>query len=223
MVSCCEIHHSRLLMCFHLISNIGPVSEKISNQGPSLVDSGRRSVSRYPFPRNKWSYYISRWPAILIFCLVCTHILSVWVWCGDSAGEKEISICRVMILSSIHSIDSIPTFILIKAQTATSHHIRRSAKNKFGPGFSFSHVWKTGGSLQTADLISGKWNVYKSFWPGSIILVSFITISAFPSPILSQQQLRHTRGKIRGVSRISKRENSLVYKRRRMGGTGLDW
>jgi hypothetical protein len=35
MVSCCEIHPSRLLMCFHLISNIGPVSEKISNQGPS--------------------------------------------------------------------------------------------------------------------------------------------------------------------------------------------
>jgi hypothetical protein len=136
--------------------------------------------------------------------------------------KRNINLQSNDILSSIHSIDSMPTFILIKAQTATSNNIRRSAKNKFGPGFSFSHVWKTGGSLQTADLISGKWNVYKSFWPGSIILVSFITISAFPSPILSQQQLRHTRGKIRGVSRISKRENSLVYKRRRMGGTGLD-
>lgn len=157
MVSCCEIHHSRLLMCFHLISNIGPVSEKISNQGPSSTAADPLWVDIRFRETNEVIYLVG--PQYSSFALY-VHTFYRYGFDAEILLEKKKYQSAEWWHYLPFMLDSTPVFILIKAQTATSNNIRRSAKNKFVPGFLFSHVlWKTeGGSLQT-DLISGKLNV----------------------------------------------------------------
>ncbi len=159
MVSCCEIHQS---LADALPSNIasmddGPVSEKISNQGPSSTAADALWVDIRFRETNEVlhlvgpQYYSS-------FALYVHTFFDMVLMRRYSAGEKEISICRVMILSSIH-VRLYANFHPHKSSNShvTSYKAKREKqiRTRF---FIFTCV-ENGGSLQTADLISGKWNV----------------------------------------------------------------
>lgn len=146
MVSCCEIHQS---LADALPSNIygrrAGIGEKIKSG--SVVDSAADDAAVWVDIRfretNEVMYLVGPQYTHLLPRMY-THS-SIWFWCAEIPLAKKKYQSAEWWYHLPFMLDSMPTFILIKAQTATSNNIRRSAKNKFGPGFLFSHVWKTGG------------------------------------------------------------------------------
>ena len=193
MVSC-EIHQS--LASIYIYICTARIRENIKS-GTDRPSFDRRSESR-SIRFRETNEVISRWSAILV---PHTHSLAVLI--GDEKVRKKYQSAEwyYVLYIYIYIYICYVTLCRLPPHKSSNSVIRRREKirNHF-------HI-RENGSADRSHL--GERNV-KS-WPS--LLVSFITVSAFPSPILSQQQTRGGR---------APQDRELVYKHRRMGGW-VDW